>query len=131
MEMIYNQGYHRSRIKNVNDFGKLYFPTQNKTLFREIVSVCMTNVRSYICIFTSRHNLFQQCLIIIRKKLVHLEFLLAIVTENVFSFAYFLTQLNAKLTLKRSPSHLPNQPRELTMLRMPDNALCLCAARLH
>jgi len=37
--------------------------TQNETTVGESVSVCMTNVRSYICIFISRHNLLQQYLI--------------------------------------------------------------------
>ena len=55
------------------------------------VSVCTIYVRSYICLFISRNHLLQQCLI--------LEFLLAIVTENVFSFAYFLNHLNAKAGL--------------------------------
>jgi len=40
------------------------------------------------------HNLLQQCLIL-WKKLVHLAFLRAILTESVFSLTYFLTQLNA------------------------------------
>jgi len=38
----------------------------------------------------SWHNLLQHCLIL-GKKLVHLDILLAIVTKNVFSLAYFST----------------------------------------
>jgi len=52
------------------------------------ISVCTTYVSSYICLFISRNHLLQQYLI--------LEFLLAIVTENVFSLAYFLNHVNAK-----------------------------------
>jgi len=77
--------------------GNLVFLLKMKHLVK--LFVCMTNFRSYICIFTSRNNLFQRCLIL-REKLVHLEFLLTIATENVFSFAYFLTQLNAKPSLQ-------------------------------
>jgi len=40
------------------------------------VSVCATYVSSYICLFISRNHLLQRYLI--------LEFLLAIVTKNVF-----------------------------------------------
>ena len=52
------------------------------------VSVCTTYVSSYICLYISRNHLLQQYLI--------LEFLLAIVTENVFSLASFLYHVNAK-----------------------------------
>jgi len=44
---------------------------------KAIVSVCATNVRSYVCLFVSRNHLLQQCLI--------LDFLLGIVTEKTFS----------------------------------------------
>jgi len=46
------------------------------------VSVCTTYFSSYICLFISRNHLLQQYLI--------LEFLLAIVTENVFLACLFL-----------------------------------------
>jgi len=46
------------------------------------VFVCTTYVSSYICLFISRNHLLQQYLI--------LEFLLAIVTENVFFACLFL-----------------------------------------
>jgi len=45
-------------------------------------SVCTAYVSSYICLFISRNHLLQQYLI--------LEFLLAIVTENVFFACLFL-----------------------------------------
>jgi len=54
---------------------------------KTIVSVCTTNIRSYVCLFISRNQLLLQCLI--------LDFLV-IVKKNVFvSLAYFLNQLNA------------------------------------
>ena len=65
--LLHRQGYHRSRTKNKQDWGKFDFPTQNKSTFGEIVSVCAINVRYYICSFISRRNLFQQFLIL-RKK---------------------------------------------------------------
>jgi len=50
--------------------------------------VCTTYVSSYICLFISTNHLLQQYLI--------LEFLLAIVTENVFLACFFLNQVNVK-----------------------------------
>jgi len=47
-----------------------------------IVSVCTTNVRSYLCLFIFRNHLLQQCLL--------LDFFLVIVTENVFFACSFL-----------------------------------------
>jgi len=55
---------------------------------KTIVSLCTTNVRSYVCLVVSRKQVLQQCLIF--------DFLLGIVTENVFLLAYFLNQLSAK-----------------------------------
>jgi len=72
---------------------------------KTIVSVCMTNVRSYVCLFISRSHLLHQCLV--------LNFLLATITENV-SFACFNTSI---------PKN-PNQSRQLTVLTMPDSVLC-------
>jgi len=61
-----------------------------------IFSVCTTNVRSHVCVFISRNDCLQQC--------IFLDFLLLIITENVFSLAYFLIQLNAKLSLQNQLS---------------------------
>jgi len=44
----------------------------------------------------SRNHLLRQCFI--------LDFLLVIVTENVFSLAYFLNQLNAEPSLQNQLS---------------------------
>jgi len=49
------------------------------------VSVCTTNVRSYVCLFTSRNHLFHQCLI--------LDFLVVIITKNVFFACVFLESI--------------------------------------
>jgi len=74
----YTQGYHRSRTKNKDGWGKFDLITWNKTT----VSVCTTNVWSYVCLFISRNHLLQQRLI--------LEFLVVSVTENVFFACLFL-----------------------------------------
>ena len=63
---------------------------------KTIVSVCKTKVRSCRCLFIFRNHLLYRCLI--------LDFLLGIVTENVFSLAYFLNQLNAKPSLQHQLS---------------------------
>jgi len=63
---------------------------------KAIGSFCTTNVRSFICLFISRNHLLQQSLI--------LDFLLGIVTENVFSLAYFFIQLNAKPSVQNQLS---------------------------
>jgi len=63
----YSQGYHRPRDRNKDDWGKFNFPSRNETTFGGIVSVCTTNVGSYLYVFIFRHNLLQQCLIL-RKK---------------------------------------------------------------
>ena len=47
-------------------------------------------------IYLQRNHLLQQCLI--------LDFLLRIVTENVFTNSYFLNQLNAKPSLQNQLS---------------------------
>jgi len=52
---------------------------------KTIVSVCTTNVRSYLCLFISRNHLLQQRLI--------LDFLLGIVTENAFFACLFLESI--------------------------------------
>jgi len=49
---------------------------------KTIVSVCTTNVRTYVCLFISRNHLLQQRLI--------LDLLLGIVTENAFFTCLFL-----------------------------------------
>jgi len=41
------------------------------------VSVCTTDVKSYVCLFISKNHLLQQCLI--------LDYLLGIVTKKFFS----------------------------------------------
>jgi len=63
---------------------------------KAIVSVCTTNVRSYVCLFISRNHLLQQCLI--------LDFLHGIIMENVFSLAYFMKQLITKTSLQNQLS---------------------------
>ena len=63
---------------------------------KTIVSVCQTNVRSYVCLFIIRNHLLQQCII--------LEILFGIVTETFISLAYFLNQLNAKPSLQNKLS---------------------------
>jgi len=63
---------------------------------KAIVSVCTTNVRSHLCLFISRNHLLQQCLV--------LDFFPGIVTEDVFSFAYLMNQLNAKTSLQNQLS---------------------------
>ena len=90
---------------------------------KTIDSVCITNFRSYLCLFIFGKHLLQQCLI--------LDFLLVTVTENVFLLGYFLNQLNAKPSLQNQLSRESYQSRQFTMPPIPDNAFCLCAARLY
>ena len=56
--------------------------TADENLF---VSVCTTNVRSYVCLYISRNHLLQQCLI--------LNLLLEIVMENAFFTCLFLESI--------------------------------------
>ena len=63
---------------------------------KTIVSVGTTNVRSYVYLFISRNHLLKHCLI--------LDFLLVIVTKNIFSLACFFNQLNAKPSLENQLS---------------------------
>jgi len=72
-----------------------------------------------VCIFISRHTSLQWCLI--------LDYLLILITVNIFSIAYILNQLNADN--KISLSVKPNQHRQLTVLTMSENVLRLCAVR--
>jgi len=52
---------------------------------KTIVSVCTTNVISYVCLFVTRNHLLQQCII--------LDILFGIVTENVYFACLFLESI--------------------------------------
>jgi len=87
----YSQGYHRPRDRNKDDWGKFNFPSRNETTFGGIVSVCTTNVGSYIYIFIFRHNLLQQCLILRKKNSCISN---SFVTENIYLACFILRWLN-------------------------------------
>jgi len=75
----YRQGYHWSRTKNKDGCGKFDYITS-----KESNCFCLHDWRQTIClsIYLKRNHLLQQCRI--------LDFLLRIVTENVFfAFLFF------------------------------------------
>ena len=79
----YSQGYHRSRTKHKDGWGKFAFSLSPKK--KTIVSICTTNIRSYVCLIISRNHLLQHCLI--------LDFLLVIATKNVFFACLFVESI--------------------------------------
>ena len=81
--IAYMQGYHRSTVEQ-----KIRTAEENLIILlkkKTIVSVCTTNVRSHLCRFIFRNQLLQQCL--------NLDFVLGIVTENVFFPCLFLESI--------------------------------------
>ena len=110
------QGYHRFRTKN-KEAGEILILLPEK---KKIVSVCTTNVRSYVSLFISRNHLLQHVLF-------STSFLESS-RKTIFSLCYFLNQ---NLRSKTSFHKNPNQSTQFTVLAMPDSALRLCAARLY
>ena len=124
------EGYHRSRTKNKDNWGKLIFPPKMKVHWMKFFLFARLTSDFLFAYSFSGTICFSNALLLEKNSCISNSFLQS--SQKTF-FHLLISWLSEmlKLPCKINLPQIPKQPRQLTVLTMPDDALRLCAARLH